>query len=67
MRQFAEKLKMLRAEKSLSQVQLAEEFGVDKSTIAKYETGERSPDLETLVRLARFFNVSTDFLLGLED
>ena len=58
---------MLRAEKSLSQVQLAEEFGVDKSTIAKYETGERSPDLETLVRLARFFNVSTDFLLGLED
>ena len=67
MKIFAEKLKSLREEKNLSQVALSTQFGVDKSTIAKYETGDREPDLETLVKFAKFFNVSTDFLLGLED
>ena len=67
MKKFAEKLKSLREEKGLSQVELSAVFGVDKSTIAKYETGGREPDLETLVKFAKYFKVSTDYLLGLED
>ena len=54
----------LRKEKGLSQVSLAKEPGVDCSTIAKYETGDRLPDIVMLCKLASFFGVSTDYLLG---
>ncbi len=54
----------LRKEKGLSQVGLAKELGVDCSTIAKYETGDRLPDLVMLCKLADFFGSSTDYLLG---
>ena len=54
----------LRKEKGLSQVALAKELGVDCSTIAKYETGDRLPDVVMLCKLASFFGVSTDYLLG---
>ncbi len=54
----------LRKEKGLSQVGLAKELGVDCSTIAKYETGDRLPDVVMLCKLASFFGVSTDYLLG---
>lgn len=54
----------LRKEKELSQVALAKELGVDCSTIAKYETGDRLPDLVMLCKLADYFNVTTDYLVG---
>ncbi len=54
----------LRKEKGLSQVALAKELGVDCSTIAKYETGDRLPDLVMLCKLADYFNVTTDYLVG---
>ena len=54
----------LRKEKGLSQVGLAKELGVDCSTIAKYETGDRLPDVVMLCKLASFFGVFTDYLLG---
>ena len=64
---FSEKLAELRKEKGLSQVGLAQKLGVDPSTIAKYETGDRLPDIFMLLKIADCFDVSTDFLLGLED
>ena len=64
---FSEKLAELRKEKGLSQAGLAQELGVDPSTIAKYETGNRLPDVYMLARIAVYFDVSTDYLLGLED
>lgn len=46
--------------------QLSELVGVDISTITRYETGEREPNILTLSKLAKIFKVSTDYLLGLE-
>ena len=54
----------LRKEKGLSQAALAKELGIDCSTIAKYETGDRLPDIVMLCALADYFEVSTDYLLG---
>lgn len=67
MEKFGIRFKNLRNEMGLSQEKLASEFHVDKSTIAKYETGKISPSIEMVVILAKYFSVSTDYLLGLEE
>lgn len=64
---FGKKLKELRQEKSLRQVDLSLTMSVSKTTICQWETSKQEPCLEDLVKLARFFNVSTDYLLDLED
>lgn len=62
-----ENLKKLRLSKNLNQAQLAEIVGVQRNTISRYEKGDRQPDYATLSKLADFFSVSTDYLLGLTD
>ena len=57
-------IKRLRKEKGLTQTQLAETFNVDQTAISKWENDKAIPDTQTLIRLAEFFDVSTDFLLG---
>ena len=64
---FAEKLKSLRDEQGLFQRDLAKNMGLTQPAIAKYESGDREPDLDTLIAFAKYFKVSTDYLLGLED
>ena len=64
--EFAEKLRRLRKQKSLTQKQLAEMIGVKHTIISFYEVGDRMPSLEMIVKLASVFHVSTDYLLGLE-
>ena len=64
---FGEKLKELRLEKGLSQRKLGEIFGVCNQTVSFWETGIREPDLDALVEIANFFDVSVDFLLGRKD
>jgi transcriptional regulator with XRE-family HTH domain len=64
---FGQKIKDLRMEKGLTQIQLAKELNVDKSTIAKYETDKIEPSISMLKILAKYFKVSSDFLLGIED
>ena len=54
----------LRNKRKLSQAQLAKKIGVNSSTIALYETGERFPSLSALIALSRALGVSTDYLLG---
>ena len=61
---LGEKLKTLRNEKRLTQAQVAERIGVSKAMVSSYEVGSRLPSYEILVKLACFFGVSTDFLLG---
>lgn len=61
------RLKYLRNEKKITQRQLAKLLNLSSSTIAMYETGKRKPDCETLQRIADFFDVSTDYLLGRTD
>lgn len=62
-----ENLKKLREEKSISQIRLSVEIGVAQETISAYERGKAVPTCENLVKLAKFLNTSTDYLLGLSD
>ena len=64
---FCERLQQLRKEKGLSQLELAKVLGTTQRRISYMELGKVEPDLETLVLLANFFDVSTDFLIGLKD
>ncbi len=60
---FGKKLKALRVEMGLSQSQLGEELGVVNQTISFWESGSREPDLDTLLKIARFFAITVDELL----
>ncbi len=62
-----EKLKELRLERGMGQVQLAKALDVGKSVISLWELGKCEPTLSKLVAMARFFGVSIDYLAGLED
>jgi transcriptional regulator with XRE-family HTH domain len=61
---FGERLKLLREEKGLSQVELAKLYNLSQSTIAYYETNSKQPSNETLQNLADFFQTTIDYLLG---
>ena len=63
---FGNRLKSLRMQKALSQEQLADRLGVTRSLINAYETSRRFPSLDMLIKLAYSFNVSTDYLLGVD-
>jgi transcriptional regulator with XRE-family HTH domain len=67
MDKFADRLKELRVEKQVGQVELANAINVSKGTISLWENGLREPKLSNLISLATFFNVTIDFLAGLED
>jgi transcriptional regulator with XRE-family HTH domain len=64
---FPARLRRLREEQGLTQSELGRRFGLSKQAISTYETGGSSPDKETLSRMADFFNVSVDYLLGRTD
>ena len=61
---FDERLKSLRKKCGYTQVSLAETLGVSKGTVAMWETGKRTPDFETLIRLSDLCDVRTDYILG---
>lgn len=61
---FAQTLKTLRTQKHLTQKQLAAHLHLSRSTVAGYETKNHQPDFETLQKLARYFDVSIDFLIS---
>ena len=61
---LGQKLAELRKKKGLSQYEMADRLGVSRGKLANYEQGSRQPDFDTLSKLADFFDVSTDYLLG---
>lgn len=61
------KIRHIRKEKMLTMKQVGEYLGVSESTVSMYETGKRQPDNDTLIKLAKLFNVSIDCLLGIEE
>jgi len=63
---FGNTLKSLRTNYQLTQAQLAQKLGLTKSVISAYETGLRMPSYDVLVQIAKVFNVTTDYLLGLD-
>lgn len=64
---FCERLKELRQEKKLGQIELAKRLDVSKGIISLWENGLREPSMSSLILLAKFFDVSIDYLVGLED
>lgn len=61
------KLRELRVEQGISQRRLGEILGFSNQAVSTWECGLREPDCDSLVELARFFNVSVDYLLGLSE
>ena len=64
---FCEKLRELRIEKGVGQVELAKAINVSKGIISLWENGLREPKLSNLIVLSKFFEVSIDYLAGLEN
>lgn len=60
-------LKELRKESNLSQKQVAEKLCISQQTYSDYENGKTEPTIETLITIKNFFNVTIEYLLGLED
>lgn len=64
---LGERLKELREERGFTQKQIAEKLGLHSVTYLHYEKSQREPPLCVLAEMAQFFEVSTDYLLGLTD
>ena len=63
---FGNALKTLRLREDMTQAQRAQKLSLTKSVISAYETGLRLPSYDVLIQIAKIFNVTTDYLLGLE-
>ncbi len=57
------RLKELRKSKKISQLKLAMDLNMNQNTISRYETGEREPGINELIKIADYFDVSIDYLL----
>ena len=64
---FSYRLTVLLDENNMTQTQLAQKIGTSNVTICRYLTGERTPRIDVLTKIAYVFNVSLDYLLGLSD
>ena len=64
---FGDRLRELRQKSGVKQTAIAEMLGVLPRTIRFYESGKREPNIESIKKLAEFFGVSTDYLLGHSD
>ena len=60
-------IKTLRLEHNLSQRKLGEILGFSNQTVSFWEIGRLEPNIDTLIKIAQYFEVSCDYLLGLED
>ena len=61
------KLKELREENNFTQSQIAEYLNIKQNTYSQYENEKRQLPIDVLINLAKFYKVSTDYILGLED
>lgn len=62
-----ENIKQLRLARNISQVDLAKTLGVSKQSVSNWENNYIQPSIDMLIRLSKYFKVSTDFLLGLNE
>lgn len=67
MKIFCERFKDLREDAGLSTIKLAKALKVSNSTITRWETNQRVPSIDNLYNIAKYFNVSSDFLIGLKE
>ncbi|PGA92165.1 helix-turn-helix domain-containing protein [Bacillus toyonensis] len=64
---FGQRLKALRLEKGMTQQQLADVLEIEKSNISRFESGKQSPSSDNRIKMAKLFNVSVDYMLGLSE
>lgn len=64
---IGQRLSLLRKEKKKRQEDIAKVIGITRPAYTAYEKGKRSPDYDTLIKLAAYYNVTTDYLLGISD
>lgn len=67
MQTFGERLRRIRREQFIRQKQLADHLNIAVSTLSQYENDKRHPNFEILAKIAKYFNVTTDYLLGVDD
>ena len=67
MNKFKNRIRDLREDRDLRQIDVAVATGIDQKTLSNYETGKTNPDSFSIIKLAMFFDVTTDFLLGYSD
>lgn len=67
MKVFAERLTQLRKSRGISQATLAKDINVSLGIVCYWETGKSDPTAPKIVKVAKYFNVSSDYLLGLKD
>lgn len=65
MSSFSENLLELMKENNISQTQLAKVLGVKQQTVSRYIIGEREPDIDMIIKIAKYFDVSVDILFGI--
>ena len=65
--QFSERIKSLRIEKGVGQNKMAEDLGLSNASISYWETGKQTPSAEVIFKMAVYFEVTADYLLGLND
>lgn len=63
--ELAENIKKLRTQKHLTQKELGSKLGITTSTVASYESQDRLPSIAVLIKLSSVFNVSIEYLLGI--
>ncbi len=66
MHELGIRLRELRLKHGLTQLQVARRLGLSKAVVSSYEAASRRPSYEVLIKLARLYGVSTDYLLGLD-
>ena len=64
MQTIGNRIRELREDKDLRQIDVSHATGIDQKTLSNYETGKTNPDSYSILKLADFFQVSTDYLLG---
>ena len=64
---LGKRIKELRRDNNLTQAQLAEILQVTRSAVALWETDKTDPDIKNIITIVKYFNVTSDYLLGLED
>lgn len=67
LRIFASRLRLLREQRSLTLTELSDATGLGVTTLSQYENGERMPKFIPMAKIAIYFNVSLDWLMGLSD
>ena len=61
------RLREVRKSKGISQLKLSVDLNMSQNTISRYETGDREPGIIELIKIADYFNISVDYLLGRTD